>query len=108
MKHAVALAIVLALGAGAAHAKSCTDPTTHKFVKCTAATAPAAPASTAPAKKPSMLSGLMRPKTASSAPAQSPAPTSSTIATGGAPHCSKGKVCGHSCIAMDKVCHKPS
>ena len=27
---------------------------------------------------------------------------------GGAPHCSKGKVCGHSCIAMDKVCHKPS
>ena len=22
------------------------------------------------------------------------------------PHCTKGKPCGHSCIAMDKVCHK--
>ncbi len=23
-----------------------------------------------------------------------------------APHCSKGKVCGNSCIAKEKVCHK--
>ena len=23
-----------------------------------------------------------------------------------APHCSKGKPCGNSCIAKDKVCHK--
>ena len=22
------------------------------------------------------------------------------------PHCTKGKPCGNSCIAMDKVCHK--
>jgi hypothetical protein len=22
-----------------------------------------------------------------------------------APHCTKGKACGNSCIAMDKVCH---
>lgn len=26
--------------------------------------------------------------------------------SGGSPHCVKGKPCGHSCIAMDKVCHK--
>jgi psiF repeat-containing protein len=23
------------------------------------------------------------------------------------PHCTKGKPCGNSCIAQDKVCHKP-
>jgi hypothetical protein len=23
------------------------------------------------------------------------------------PHCTKGKPCGNSCIAMDKVCHQP-
>jgi psiF repeat len=23
------------------------------------------------------------------------------------PHCTKGKPCGNSCIAMNKVCHKP-
>jgi hypothetical protein len=35
----------------------------------------------------------------------------STCLSGGAaetkgPHCTKGKPCGNSCIAMDKVCHK--
>jgi hypothetical protein len=35
----------------------------------------------------------------------------STRLSGGAaepkgPHCTKGKPCGNSCIAMDKVCHK--
>ena len=85
MKHAVALAIVLALGVGTAHARSCTDPTTHKFVKCTAAASSTEPATIAPAKKPSMLSGLMKPKTTST-PAQSPAPASSSsaMASGGA------------------------
>jgi hypothetical protein len=34
-----------------------------------------------------------------------------TCLSGGAaetkgPHCTKGKPCGNSCIAMDKVCHK--
>jgi len=24
-----------------------------------------------------------------------------------APHCKTGKACGNTCIAMDKVCHKP-
>jgi len=26
--------------------------------------------------------------------------------TSGVPHCTKGKPCGKSCIAMDKICHK--
>lgn len=34
----------------------------------------------------------------------------SSCLSGGAetkgPHCTKGKPCGNSCIAMDKVCHK--
>lgn len=107
-----ALAIVLALGAGTAHAKTarCTDPTTHKFVKCTAATAPAAtPAAPAAAKKPSLLSGLMKPRAPTPAQSTPPAPqsSSSSMSTAGAPLCNKGKVCGHSCIAMTKVCHKP-
>jgi hypothetical protein len=32
-----------------------------------------------------------------------PAPAAATAA----PRCVKGKVCGHSCIAIDKICHKP-
>jgi hypothetical protein len=32
--------------------------------------------------------------------------TTTTTASGGAPNCKKGKPCGHSCIAVDKVCHK--
>ncbi|MGH7024171.1 MAG: hypothetical protein ACREEB_11355 [Caulobacteraceae bacterium] len=32
--------------------------------------------------------------------------TLAVSSTPGAPHCTKGKPCGHSCIAMDKVCHK--
>jgi len=35
---------------------------------------------------------------------------SSCLSSGSAvtkgPHCTKGKPCGNSCIAMDKVCHK--
>ncbi len=31
---------------------------------------------------------------------------STTARTGGHPTCKKGKPCGNSCIAMDKVCHK--
>lgn len=30
----------------------------------------------------------------------------SAPATGGAPNCKKGKPCGNSCIAKEKVCHK--
>lgn|GEM_PF-6569314 len=130
MKRILALAVVIALGAGAAQAKKayCQDPTTHKRISCktvpaaastptkpVAATKPTAPAYPAPAKRPSIFSGMMKPKVAPSGPMQSPAPAgfvgnngSALSRTGGAPNCKKGKVCGHSCIAMDKVCHKPS
>jgi len=33
-------------------------------------------------------------------------PPAATAVTSAAPHCVKGKPCGKSCIAMDKVCHK--
>lgn len=125
----IALAVVLALSAGGTQAKAtyCQDPTTHKRISCKTAPVTAAPAmmattAAAPAKKPSMLSRMMKPKPATtataSAPMQSPAPTNrpapvttaqmASPETGGAPHCTKGKVCGHSCIAVAKICHKPS
>ena len=115
MNRLLSLAVVIALGAGAAQAKAtyCQDLTTHKRISCktapvTAAPATMAPAAAAPAKKPSMFSGLMKPKPATTSDAVAlSASSSAAMATGGAPHCTKGKVCGHSCIAMAKVCHKP-
>lgn len=122
MNRILALAIIIALGAGCAQAKKayCTDPTSHKRISCKASTAtPAAPSpmaastpmanspttTTAPAKKPSMMSSFMKPKPAPRSTEQMASPA---MATGGAPHCTKGKVCGHSCVAVAKVCHKPS
>jgi hypothetical protein len=75
--------------AGAADAKSCRDAN-GKYIKC-------------PAEAPAAASA---PAVTASKPASSSSMTShSAQATGGAPHCAKGKPCGHSCIAMDKVCH---
>ena len=34
-------------------------------------------------------------------------PPVTTPTTSSPPKCVKGKVCGKTCIAMDKVCHKP-
>lgn len=116
MKRLLAVAIVIALGAGAAQAKTayCQDPTTHKRISCKAVGAVPAPATTiaaatkpaasamAPAKAPAPTKPVV-----SAAPAMSKAPVASA-STGGAPHCTTGKACGHSCIAKDKVCHKPS
>ena len=129
MKRLLALAVVIALGAGAAQAKAayCQDPTTHKRISCKAAAATPAPAAAtaakqapamaaAPAKKPSMFAGMMKPKAAApAAPMQSmtkPAPmTTAQMASPGtkaAPHCIKGKLCGMSCIKATDVCHKPA
>lgn len=73
------VAAALSLGlAGAADAKSCKDAK-GKFTKCPAAAA--APAA--------MTGGGM-----------------ASMATAGHPQCKKGKPCGNSCIAMNKVCHK--
>jgi hypothetical protein len=89
------VALAFALAAGASDAKSCKDPTTGHFVKCsTAAAAPAAPAAPASKKTPA----------ASTPMASAAAPSAST--SGGAPHCKTGKPCGNSCIAQNKVCHK--
>ncbi len=98
MKRLLALAVILALGAGGAHAKSCTDPATHKFVKCGAA----APATTAAPTK-----AVMSPAPAT--PTKT-APSVASMASGGrkTPNCVKGKLCGNSCIKATDVCHKPT
>jgi hypothetical protein len=81
----IALSLAVALG-GAAEAKSCKDPQTGRFVKCSTSSL-ATKANPAPA-------GMM-----------TPAPgVRSTIVD--APKCKTGKPCGNSCIAKDKVCHK--
>jgi hypothetical protein len=130
MNRILAFAVVIALGAGGVQAKKvyCQDPTTHKRISCKtvpsaastpmkpiAATKPTEPAYPAPAKKPSMFAGMMKPKPAT-APMQSPAPmtrmapSTASMASGGrkTPNCVKGKLCGNSCIKATDVCHKPS
>ena len=77
MNHILTLVVVLALSAGVANAKSCKDPTTGKFTKC--------------------------PPPAAAAQSH-PTPLAATM--GGVPHCVKGKLCGHACIAATKICHK--
>ena len=75
----ILLAAIAALAfAGTADAKQCKDAT-GKFIKCP----PAAAATT---------------------PTATPAATATTSTP---PKCVKGKVCGKTCIAVDKVCHKP-
>jgi hypothetical protein len=83
MTRFLTLAVILAMTASAAvAAPRCKDPK-GKFIKCPApAAAPAAPT-----------------------PAAEPA-RHEMVSTGGHPVCKKGKPCGHSCISMDKVCHK--
>jgi hypothetical protein len=79
---AIAAAVFSLALAGAADAKSCRDAK-GKFVKCEAAAA--APAATTSATT---------------------ATSTKTSTTGGHPVCKKGKPCGNSCIAVNKVCHK--
>ena len=101
-----ALAFALSL-AGAADAKSCKDAK-GKFTKCPPAAAAAPAAKTAPV--------------ANSTPVTAPAPTAKAapcrdakgkftkcpapVAVAHHPDCKKGKPCGDSCIAKEKVCHK--
>jgi len=79
MRRAIVLAAVFAFSfvASTQAATRCTDPKTHKFITCPA-------------------------------PAPAPAPARVTPAsntTSHAPHCTKGKVCGNTCIAQTAVCH---
>jgi hypothetical protein len=83
MRNALILAALAALAfTSIAEAKSCKDAKGH-FVKCPTAAAASAMAANEPATAPK-----------------------AAAAARGAPHCTKGKPCGKSCIAVDKVCHK--
>jgi hypothetical protein len=84
MKRVIALAAAFVMLAGAANAAPCKDAK-GKFIKCSAVAASSAPATT---------------------PAMSPVPASTSSAGKHPPHCTTGKVCGNSCIAKSKVCHK--
>jgi hypothetical protein len=100
MRRTLALLTTIAFAlslAGAADAASCKDAK-GKFIKCPAAAA--APAATPAAAKPAATPAAKPAATAAAKPA------ATQVATGGSPNCKKGKPCGHSCIAMDKVCHK--
>jgi hypothetical protein len=93
MRRTLIVAAVAALAfATVAQAKTCTDPATHKFVKC----------ATADARTIDRASPLVAP----TAGAHTRKGWTDRKADVGAPHCSKGKPCGHDCIPMDKVCHK--
>jgi hypothetical protein len=86
MNRILTLALLLALSAGAADAKSCKDAK-GKFTKCP----PAAAKMASPAKP-------MAAMTSSQMAAMTPGSK--------APVCKVGKPCGKSCISKDKVCHK--
>ena len=88
MRNTMILAAIAALAfTSVADAKSCKDAK-GKFIKCPAAAAAPAKPATMPAK-----------------PAAAAA-TPMAVKTSGAPHCTKGKPCGKSCIKMSDVCHK--
>jgi hypothetical protein len=118
MRNTLILAAIAVLAfSSAANAKSCKDEKGH-FVKCPPpAAAPlvresnkAGPGTCKDAKghfakcgtvaaiPPVKSGGFFGHKTG-------PAPMAAA-STGPGPHCTKGKPCGKSCIAMDKVCHK--
>lgn len=78
---ALIAALGLALSAAAADAKPCRDAA-GKYVKCPA------------------------PSAASTVTSAAAAPASTPSIPAGHPQCKKGKPCGNSCIAMNKVCHK--
>ncbi|MGI8841406.1 MAG: hypothetical protein ACR2F8_11595 [Caulobacteraceae bacterium] len=101
MRTLILVAIAALAFGSAANAKPCKDAT-GKFIKCQAAAAPAATATPAKAAPTKMA--------AKPAPAKAPAaPMAGASAMAGHhPDCKKGKACGNSCIAVSKVCHKPT
>ncbi len=58
MHRVLTLAIVVALSASSAYAKSCKDPASGKFITCPAATAPATAAPATAAAKPHCTTGV--------------------------------------------------
>jgi len=102
MRNTLILAAIAAMAfTSVAEAKACKDAKGH-FTKCpAAATAMAAPAKPMTPAGGGTIFNRGKTKTAPVA-----APAAMAASTGGANHCKKGKPCGKSCIAMDKVCHK--
>ena len=98
--------------------KADTAPTPKRLTKAQAKKELAAaqtppPASTASSSKRAVgLMGLFKPKGAPAGAPATPMAASSTAplvapsAPAGHPICKKGKPCGNSCIAQNKVCHK--
>ena len=107
---AAGLAFALLAVAGNASAAQCKDAK-GKFIKCPPVAAATATTTTTAA--------AVRCKDAKGKFIKCPAPTATTTATttttttagasspaGKPPNCVKGKACGNSCIAVDKICHK--
>lgn len=110
MRKTMIFAAIAALAfASTADAKSCKDAKGH-FMKCPVAAAPAAPATgMASGKRQQKLITVTKETDAASpmlATRRAGGTPMAAASTGGTPHCTKGKPCGKSCIAMDKVCHK--
>jgi hypothetical protein len=119
------LAAIAALAfTSVADAKSCKDAS-GKFIKCPSAVAAqttakamsaadkqAAKANEKAAKKDAAIAKAASKKATSAASKASTdagqAMAAAPVATSGrkAPHCTKGKACGNSCIKMSDVCHK--
>jgi hypothetical protein len=91
MGRLITLATVALLLASTASAAPCRDAKGH-FITCPSAAA-AAPAAAAKSTE-----------AAAAKPVHTVTRTAS--AAGGHPNCQKGKLCGNSCIAANKVCHK--
>lgn len=119
MKRILALAFILAISAGVADAKSCKDAT-GKFIKCPPAAAamatPATPTATTAVRCKDAKGKFMKCPPADVKSDMAAAKTSAATDTKAdgmpsvahAPVCKVGKPCGRSCIAKDKVCHKPA
>lgn len=107
MRTALSLAFILALAASPVLAKTayCTNPTTHKRISCTVATKPmpAKAAVTARAEKPAKAH-LFAKKPAVAATHATKARAMATRSSAATAH--KGKKCGNSYIAANRVCHK--
>lgn len=104
-----AFVLALAIAGGADAAAKCKDPATGKFIKCPPAAAATVPTPPKQCKDPKTGKFIKCPSAAAASVPAPPAPAAALpgpVATGGHPHCVKGKVCGNACIAQNKVCHK--
>jgi hypothetical protein len=115
MRNTLILAAIAALVfASAADAKNCKDAA-GKFVKCPVPAVATAPAKVGDVKTDTKTAKCKDAKghfakctTTTTTSVMPAAPASNPMASlsGNKPHCTKGKVCGNSCIKATDVCHK--